>query len=411
MKKIRKKKKKKLFNIFFFVILLVFILFFIRKIYVKDDIVELKNENIPITTENQAIILRHEVLVNSINNGILESKVEQLQRVKNGQIIAELEISNESSLKNSDVSSEEVYFVDEENLISQKDQIYNELIACLKNEDFINSFKIKEDLNNKLYRIKKIQDSKSVNAYNIKNEDIRNVGSENASIGQKVSLYAVKSGVISFLTDGFEKALSYPNRYNINYDLFWDKVIENKDTRNQNISKGDLVYKIINTNDWYLACKIPKKDIGIYKPYSKVFIEYDNSKYQAVVEETFDSKNSAILMLRVSTQIPFFLNERLCNVKLIHDEVRGIFIPNECIVKKDNQIGVYYLDVDNKLRFIPIFIIKELEKGYIVYDSKYREENYNGDINIIDTVRSGYKIIKNAQKYKENDIINVKNGG
>lgn len=411
MKKRKKKKRyksgfKKMVKLLFLVSLVAFPLYYIITLLQKPatDIIKLNYEIIPIISSHKGIILRHETINNTLNSGVFNADIDQAERVKNHQLVGKVEVSNfqdaefEERISNS-------FLLDESNLDDEVRDVYQYLLSSLKSNDFITAGYLKEELQSKLKRMKKLKSESSQNAFELKQNQHKNVGDATAKAGETISLYSNESGVVSFLIDSLEHDVNYNNRYQIDYEKLWDSEITAVDTRSKNLIKGQPVFKIIKPNVWYIAIRVPREDLDLFKLQSKVYVDADDKKVEAMIYEIFDANNDGVAILKISTQLSMLFEDRVIDITLIRDEVRGVAIPKTAIVKKNNELGVYIITLVNRLKYIPVDVMEDDGDRYIVHEGTIRRKNANDEIEILNTVRNGDLIINHANKHKEGEFI------
>lgn len=418
----RKKKKKRRIRIgrVLFLLLMfaatVYAIFWIISSLFKpaSEVIDLNFQTIPIKSHHRALILRDETVATTQNGGVFEASVDQAQKVRNSQAIGYIKVGDASNAANGDESDKNIekssnneFILDEQSLENDMQSAYNFMLKNLKSGKYIQAIEDKKNLQYKLDRLKKLEEQNSENAFSLIEKSKMKVGSSKASGGQSVDVYTSKSGIVSFYIDGLEDVLNYDNRYKIDYQAILDKNVENKDTRGTYISKDSALFKIIKANVWYIAAEIPREDLSLYRPKTKLIVRDGVNKedVSATIQEVFDTGKSAILILKLTNQLPILYKDRISDIVLIRDNVRGLEIPKSAIVIKDNKIGVYALDIENRLYFVMVDLIVDLDSKIVVREGSIRKVLPDGKIQIIETVKHGDTIVRNANLYREGEII------
>lgn len=411
MKKNKKKKRyqlnaRRFFTVLFsFAVVLFGIYLLIRWITrPANDLITLHFDFVPITSSHRGVIFRHETLNNTLNSGVFSSDIEQADRVKNTQLVGSLSVQN-AGRNEGNQGKVGNFLLDESNLNEEANEVYQLLLEALKERDFISSGFLKEELESKLQRMKKLHDENSQNAFELKQNQNKNVGDAAAQVGQLLNLYTNEAGVISFLIDSLEQDVNYNNRYKIDYEKIWNSEVKVIDTRGRSVQVGEPVFKIIKPSVWYIACKIPREHLKLYKQKSKVFLVSDDKKIETTIYEVFDAHHYAVAILKVNNQLPMLFESRIVDITLIRNEVRGLPIPKTAIIKRGNELGVYALDIDSRLKYVPIDVIEDDGERYIVQEGTIHKKGTNDEIKIIQTVKNGDRIIDNASEHKEGEFI------
>lgn len=376
------------------------------------EIIKLNFQTIPITSNHKAVILRDETLATTQNNAVFEATVEQAQKVRNSQAVGYIKITNSENSQDLDkdkksLDSETSYIVDESSLISEMESSYEFMLENMKYRNFLAATEAKKDLKYKLERLEKLSQQKSDNAFSLIEDSKMKVGNEKASGGQTVDVYTSKSGIVSFFIDGLEEVISYRNRHKINYEALWQDKVENVDTRGKYLSKESTLFKIIKTNVWYIAADIPKDKSSLYTIKSKLIVRdnANNEEVSATIQEVFDSGESAVLILRLTNQLPILYKDRVADITLIRDEVRGLSIPRSAVVIKNGQPGVYGFDNQSRLYHIKIDIIEDLGETLVIQEGDTTKISEDGKVDVINNINHGDEIIRNASKYREGQMI------
>lgn len=411
MKRHKKRKKyqfnaKRFFAVLFSFAMILFGIYYIVKRISKpaNDLITLNFDFIPITSSHRGVIFRNEILNNTLNAGVFSSDVEQGDRVKSKQVIGTLSVGNAAQNKENQKGASG-FLLDEANLNEEANEVYQLLLQSVKERDFISSSFLKEELESKLQRMKKLHEEGSQNAFELKQKQNKNVGNADAQAGEMLSIQTHEPGVISFFIDSLENDVNYNNRYKIDYEKIWNSDVRAVDTRGRSVQIGEPVFKIIKPSVWYIACKVPREHLKLYKQNSKVFLVSEDKNFESIIYEVFDAHHYAVVILKMSTQLPMLFDSRIVDVTLIRNEVRGLPIPKTAIIKVGNDLGVYALDLDNRLKYVPISVIEDDGDRYIVQEGTIHKKSVNDEIKIIQTVKNGDMIIDNASEHKEGEFI------
>lgn len=411
MKKHKKKKKYQLnagrfFAVLFSFVAVLFGIYLLVKWITRpaSDLITLHFDFVPITSSHRGVVFRHETLNTTLNSGVFSSDIGQADRVKNTQLIGTLSVQNVGQNEALQGVNRD-FLLDESNLNEEADEVYHLLLNAVKERDFISSSFLKEELESKLQRMKKLHEENSQNAFELKQSQNQNVGDAAAKAGEVLNLYTNEAGVISFFIDSLENDVNYNNRYKIDYEKIWNSEVKAIDTRGRNVQVGEPVFKIIKPSVWYIACKVPREHLKLYKQNSKVFLVSEGKNFESVIYEVFDAHHYAVAILKMSTQLPMLFDSRIADITLIRNEVRGLPIPKTAIIKRGNELGVYALDIDNRLKYIPIDVIEDDGERYIVQEGTIHKKGASDEIKIIQTVKNGDRIIDKASEHKEGEFI------
>lgn len=143
-----------------------------------------------------------------------------------------------------------------------------------------------------------------------------------------------KSGIIVYSLDGYEDM----TQKNITAELF-DKyagVTKKHLQKEEEISAGDPVYKLITNNDWALVIKLDDVyyEELLDKDYVRVTIDKDNLDFNAQVT-LFDQDGCHFAKLQTSRYMEHYINDRFLKVGLNLKSASGLKIPNSSILEKE----------------------------------------------------------------------------
>lgn len=143
---------------------------------------------------------------------------------------------------------------------------------------------------------------------------------------------AGKTGIVSFCVDGLEST---------NIDTINEKTFKNMDDNwkqlreAKKVSKGDVVYKLITSDNWSVVIPITAKQYK--KLYKKdtvtVVIKKDNNRMTPDVT-TFTENSKYYAKLDFSKDMISYIDNRYLDIKLEFDQVAGLKVPASSIIQK-----------------------------------------------------------------------------
>ncbi len=402
---IKKKSAKKMsgrnfFYIVFFVIIIYvfgyFLSFFTQK-KINTTLVEYAQ------SDNSQII-----------NGIIIKDEKIYTATKAGLVTPNLH-DNEVAKKNSTVCTiQDKTSIDK--LENELSQINNDIFAMQKKRSEISLFR--DDIKNANMQIEKIIDENIYlcsqndidkinnflaslqNNIDLRNQilltenhgNVKEMSEKKSDIEQKIkknisNIIANQSGIVSYFTDGLENNFSVKK---IN-DLTFEQLNIKSQSRKFNniVNKNDAIFKIIESNDWYIVARVKNKDIEDIEENSSKIIYVEQKNTYVPIEFTVQkilrkNKNESLLILKTDRFVQNFLDIRNIKFKLKDASRRGFKTPISAIVKK------------NLFKIPPEFVNKNhtvtkqnVEAPIKIYDS---DENY---------------FYAESQDLKSGDIINV----
>ncbi|MCK8058025.1 MULTISPECIES: HlyD family efflux transporter periplasmic adaptor subunit [unclassified Fusibacter] len=370
------------------------------------ELIQLVFENVPIESSHRAVIIRSEQIVNSPTSGTFTADLGDGDRVKNGETIGRITVSDVEPLAEQVQAIEStVVLVDIHTLKSEADKMYAELVEALKSKAFIEASALQRELSFKLDRIQKAIDNESKSAFELKEAMVSGTSKVDAKVGDILPIRTRSSGLISYYIDGQEAQLTYDNRYQIAFDQLFEKTLTATNTAIGPVRFGTPLFKIVNTASWYIACEVRLEDFELYGLKSKVTVTLQGERLEGVIEDVFESEGAGVLMIKMSQQSSSMHNSRTVQVNIKRDEVKGLKVPKDALVNRNGFQGVLRVDVDRNTSFVPVEIIDEVGDDVIVQDRRFSYKNEDGDIVAMNTVRHGDQIVRTANKYREGEKI------
>ncbi len=370
----------------------------------KTELLQVSYQNVALQTEHRALIMRHEAIVNSYNAGLFTPLVADGERVKKGQVIGQLQIEEAGT---DDVVSDQAQLpiIDEATLQADIDLLFDKLVEALRNDNHFLAKSLKDDLDMKLDRLKKLIAASSDSAYLETIQQVDMVGQADAAVGQVIEIPANIAGVVSYYFDGYEQLINYQNRYKIDYETLFDEAII---PSNQNFSKvavNSNVFKIVNNISWYLACEVDVRDLADFKANTIVHVTIDGNSLKATINDVFQAGSKGIMILEMEQYLDGVHAERSISVELTRDRVRGIKVPNSAIVMRGGERGVFTVDINGALTYTPIKVIASEDDFVVVQEGSFKIEGADGQLIRRYSLNHGDKIVLDATKYKEGDIV------
>ncbi len=361
-------------------------------------------ENVALETEHRALIMRGETIVNTYNAGSFTPVIADGERVKKGQLIGQLQI--EAATEEDTVDSDtQMPIIDEAALQSDINLLYDKLVEALRNDNHILAKSLKSDLDMKLDRLKKLIDANSDSAYLDSIQQVNTIGQADAAVGQIIEIPANMAGIVSYYFDGYEQLVNYQNRYKIDYETLFDEAIIPTTHSTTNIAAGSDIFKIVNNIVWYIACEVDMKDMADFRINAEVQVTIKGNKIRATVNDVFQAGDRGIMILEMQQYLDGIHTQRSVEVDLIREQVRGIKVPNSALLTRSGEQGVFTVDINGALTYTPIKVIASDTDFVVVQEGSFQIEGPDGQLIRRYSLNHGDKIVVDATKYKEGDIV------
>ena len=149
-----------------------------------------------------------------------------------------------------------------------------------------------------------------------------------------------ESGVVSYKTDGLEETLRPEGRFGVPREytemtVDYDKIMYSKDAK-----PSDPVFKIIKSNEWYIAAYIRNSAADSLKEgaAAALFIEKEQAARPSGLEMTVErierGESESYVVFKGTKYMADFLNCRSIRFKINQGVTQGLKIPNSAIAEK-----------------------------------------------------------------------------
>lgn len=163
-------------------------------------------------------------------------------------------------------------------------------------------------------------------------------------------------GIMTPIVDGFEASLTFENMYYLTREDTRQNVDFNQIFHRREISYGEDVFKIINSNNWYIAAYIPNELIEDFNVGNvrNIFIEGRREPLEVLVYHMGTSGVQETFVIFRSTRYMIdFLDTRSIFFKTTDVIQRGLRVTNTAIAERNYLI-------------IPLYAIHERHYEYVI---------------------------------------------
>jgi len=301
----------------------------------------LKYGTLPVTDHTEALIIRDETLFLSDNEGTLDYKISEGEKVRKGTKIVELDPGRVVK-RETDADGNTIEPVSEfEKVIKQANE------------------KAKTNSNNT----------------------------------------SEVSGVVSYHVDGYEKALTPAKIENLD-----GKKIEKIDSEVQSVKrattlKGEPIYKIAKNALWYMVIwKDRNEDIQNYEDNVRVKVNVsDEAQIEAKVSDIYEKDDGYLIVIVTDMYYKDYSKYRKIDISVVFAEYQGLIVDNNSIMTDNDKCEVYVKQKDESYVPVPINIIATSGEYSVLSVKQY----YDEDGNEVKTVNYYEEILTNPGEYKK----------
>lgn len=373
-----------LFFVFVVAYMVRFVVGFFTTPEIAVEMVRMGNVEAPQTISG--IIIRDETVYFANRAGLIQFNFNYNERVRPGAVVA--------TIQNVDGVSEIQQSLDRvEEQILQLQDIRGDLSAVYPNIRRINT-QIQNMVNERLNRHISLDLSE---AYSLRDSIIQNVNMRNrmivsenldANVRAELNLnhqmlinqlqdtsapiQIEQGGIVAAIVDGLEDELTFETMYNLTREQTLQRIDFNQIIQQREVAEGDNVFKIVNSNIWYIAAYI---DNGIAETLTvgtasiPLFVENWQNPLFVRVHHITPSQPDSLVIFRVPDFMIEFLDVRNISFMLSETVQQGLQVPNTAIIEQT------YLA-------IPLEFIRESEFRYVV--RIIGDETLNIPITVVD---------------------------
>jgi hypothetical protein len=156
-----------------------------------------------------------------------------------------------------------------------------------------------------------------------------------------VQMTAEESGIVSYAVDGLEEELTLNNLYSLTKVQTTGKPEPAAEEVDETVASGDPVFKIVKSNNWYIAAYLPAIETVSFAPgdYQTLYIQNEDGDFLPfevridAVTPTADEKE-VYVVFKCNTLLIDYLDRRSLVFKTVSGVKEGFKIPNTAIADK-----------------------------------------------------------------------------
>lgn len=193
----------------------------------------------------------------------------------------------------------------------------------------------------------------------------------NSSIyGTGSQIIASLSGMVVYFTDGLE-GLFHSNNIEFLSARQLKDIAANPSRINfgEKVEKGLPLLKIVDNYSWYFIVPLTSNQVNILSDKNFVNLKFAFAPEEEVRAEVYNIKQEEedgyLVTFLIKQHIENFHIKRESEVEIIYNCYKGIKVPVEAIVYKDEQPGVYFLEKAT-VRFCPVQVIRQIEEELLL---------------------------------------------
>lgn len=214
------------------------------------------------------------------------------------------------------------------------------------------------------------------------------------------------SSIVSFLIDGFENKYSLDKIEKMNYSYFTKNSEPLSRQSKTKVNKGDKLFKLIDNINYNVAILIKdNEDLKKIKDNDYLLLRFKDDTVRAKILTINESDKGSVVIVNLDRFFDQIYKQRVNDFDIVYKDQKCYEIPKSAIIKRDNIFGVYVQEIHGLVRFVPIKVIKPLEKTS--YVSKGDRSSYiEIDNKKYKTISLNDPIIINPKQVEQSEILN-----
>lgn len=411
-----KRKNFGIKNFFFSLVAVCIVIYIFQSLHGSVETIVAEKGDLENIIKAEGIIVKDEKIYNATLDGSVTYYYEDGSKVKQGQLIANLNTDSNSVQINKQIAEIEAAINSKKK--NSENAASTESLALY--EDNIQTSILKSELDN-MYNIVGQVDNNgalivnhdSYDSYDINQLEIMKKDLEKSISTNKVPYYSAKAGIITYKIDGLEEVYNIEDVYNLTASSTLKKEYTTSDKFNkETVSANEGILKIIRNFDYYIAATVDNEKAKLFteNKYIKTRIHSDGQFHEVwgFIKKINYGSEQSVLILYFDDYLYKIYDKRYVDLELITDIYEGIKINTKSLTEKDGMTGVYVQDASNIIKFFPVEIIGMDENFTIVALGEYVEKDERRLIKINEknyfTVKIFDKVILEPEMVYEGQI-------
>lgn len=223
------------------------------------------------------------------------------------------------------------------------------------------------------------------------NDIITRLGSSDVVLHQVAS---AQNGIVSYYIDGYESYFTPEKMTTLSYETTKKQDFKSVNLTRGNTLRGEPLFKVCQSNMWYIMAWIDTENISKYEVGDSVKIQLPLGEVDALVDQIIDQGDKWLVIMKTTRYYEEFAKIRSADVQIITQEYTGIKVRNSSITTEDGVAGVYVKTKNGEFVFKPIKVITSDGDYSLVYSSKF----YDAEGQEVLTVEVYDEILKNPSQ-------------
>ena len=240
----------------------------------------------------------------------------------------------------------------------------------------------------------------------VKSGRLMRSGSNIVNVGN-LAYHSDIKGLTSYHYDGLETVYTPETLENITSEALSKEKAEAypvKKAVSGQAESGDVIFKIVNNQKWYLVCWLKPETADRYKEGKSVIVDFrdgesgsEGTQLKMHIDSISTQGGEIRMILSCNRHYEDFARYRTKECTLIASRTSGIFLETSSLVEEDGQVGVYVVDKLGNYNFTPVRILRQ-DGAVTVVEKNYF---YDAEGNSVKTVQNYYTILRPQAEEEE----------
>ncbi len=221
------------------------------------------------------------------------------------------------------------------------------------------------------------------------------------------------SGILSYVVDGMEEVLNFENKDSLTEEHLRMTVDYSTLEKSQEVAESEPIFKIVESNEWYIAALVPEDAAATFKEgsFRTIYVKKDAEfvPMDVQINKIVQKDSKTYILFKITGSMIDYLDCRNVKIKLTDTSQQGFKVPVTAIVDKTFlKIPNSYVNSDD------LTVLKKVNDqierlGIKTLDSVPADEAYTYVLLDFNTLKLGDLLLENEDDTKPYEITEVAN--
>ncbi len=398
-----KRKNFGLKNFFFSLAIVCIVIYIFQNINNSAETMVAENGNLEDVIKADGIVIKDEKVYNASINGSVTYYYEDGKKIKEGQLVADLNTDTDSAEINKQIIEIQTAIDSKKNTtVNSVSTLSNDNLSSYENEIQVNI--LNNELNSMYDIVGQLDNSTGIASYggtyeqyNVEQLEAMKNSLVNSISTHKVPYYSGAAGLITYKIDGLENEYNIENVLSVtpSSTVKKDYILSDKKQK-ESVVENEEIFKIIKNFEYYIAATVDNEKAKLFQEnkFIKTRILSDGESHElwGYIKKINYGSEQSVLILYFDDYFYKIYDKRYVDLELITDIYEGLKISSKALTIINGLRGVYVQDASNIIKFFPVEVLGENEEYAIISTGEYVGEHDRRIIRINDKIYPTVKI-------------------